>query len=417
MATPSKAGPPNVERHCFSARAEHLPRALTITQDRYFQTGLAGSFVIHALVLLFLTWFINSEAGRRLLEPPAAPEPVEEQPEVTMIFPDQIIPVPMQPKPKAYIRTTQNEASTVKPTNTPFESDRNTLAASKLPPKADATLMMPTTEGNAPSKMELANRDVRDGQLKNDAVAVTPANATPLDMRSPAPVSPPSILKPQPATPPAPAPKQVAKAEPSDTTPLAKMMAEMDKESARMDTDRLPFEVRKPDAMKPEEAPPPKPQVRAPADEPPPVPKAIPVDEVKAAAGKPEKDAFSPFTRMGKNDGAVSREGENAVDAAATPRGIYMRQVTGAVEKKWHLYVKLARDSVTYGRVRFRFYVDQRGTPQDLKILSDARDADPRMREITLRAILDADIPPIPADLIPELEDGRLKIEYEAIVY
>jgi hypothetical protein len=94
-----------------------------------------------------------------------------------------------------------------------------------------------------------------------------------------------------------------------------------------------------------------------------------------------------------------------------------MRQVTGAVEKKWHLYVRLARDSVTYGRVRFRFYVDQRGTPQDLKILSDARDADPRMREITLRAILDADIPPIPAELIPELEDGRLKIEYEAIVY
>ncbi len=365
--------------------------------------------MIHALVLLLLTWFINSEAGRRLLEPPPAPEPVEEQKEVTMIFPEQIVPVPMQPKPKAYIRTTQNEASTVKPANAAFESDRNTIAASKLPPKADATLMMPTTTGNAPTKLELANRDLRDGQIKNDAVKAAPANATPLDMRSPTPMSPPEA--------PTTAPTPVAKAETSDTTPLAKMMAEMDKESASVDKDRLPFEVRKPDAMKPEEAPPPKPQVRAPSDDPPPVPKAIPLDEVKATAGKPEKDAFSPFTRMGKNDGAISREGENAVDAAATPRGIYMRQVTGAVQKKWHLYVKLARDSVTYGRVRFRFYVDQRGTPQDLKILSDARDADPRMREVTLRAILDADIPPIPAELIPELEDGRLKIEYEAIVY
>jgi hypothetical protein len=149
-----------------------------------------------------------------------------------------------------------------------------------------------------------------------------------------------------------------------------------------------------------------------------PVAKAVPIpDDVQATAGKPERDAFSPFTRMGKNDGAISREGENAVDAAATPRGIYMRQVTGAVEKKWHLYVRLARDSVNFGRVRFRFYVDRRGVPQDLKILSDARDADPRMRELTLRAILDADIPPIPADLLPELEDGRLPIEYEAIVY
>jgi hypothetical protein len=94
-----------------------------------------------------------------------------------------------------------------------------------------------------------------------------------------------------------------------------------------------------------------------------------------------------------------------------------MRQVTGAVEQKWHRYVRLARDSVTFGRVKFRFYVDRNGTPQDLRILSDARDADPRMREITLRAILDADIPPIPDELLPELEDGRLKIEYDAIVY
>ena len=97
--------------------------------------------------------------------------------------------------------------------------------------------------------------------------------------------------------------------------------------------------------------------------------------------------------------------------------GRYMRAVTSAVEKKWHLYVRLAKDSVTFGRVRFRFYVDKRGIPQDLKILSDARDADPRMRELTLRAILDAQIPPIPADLLPTLDEDRVKIEYEAIVY
>ena len=225
------------------------------------------------------------------------------------------------------------------------------------------------------------------------------------------------------------------------------MMEEMDKEAARMDQNKLPIEVRKAEASKTEaskteaskteaskaeaskteaskvaDAPPPKPQVREPQDTPPPAPKAIPVaepvnDPVKVTAGIPEKDAFNPFTRMSKVDGAISREGENAVDAEATPLGKYMRQVTGAVEKKWHLYVKLGKDSINYGRVRFRFYVDRRGTPQDLKILSDARDADPRMRELTLRAILDAKIPPIPDDLLPTLFDERVKIEYEAIVY
>jgi len=162
------------------------------------------------------------------------------------------------------------------------------------------------------------------------------------------------------------------------------------------------------------------PQVRIPEDTPPPIVKAVPVEEdapMMRNTPNPEKDAFSPFTRTSKTDGSISREGMDAVDAEATPLGIYMRKVTGAVEKKWHLYVRLGKDSVTFGRVRFRFYVDRKGTPQDLKILSDARDADPRMRELTLRAILDAQIPPIPADLLPTLDDGRVKIEYEAIIY
>ncbi len=419
---------------------------MTLARDRYFQTGLAGSFVIHALALLLFAGLFHTEAGRSLLgiaelTPPAKPEPEPEK-EVTMIFPDQIITVPVPPKPKAYIRTTQNEAATVKPANAAFESDRNTLAASRLPPKADATLMMPTTTGDSPTRQELANRDYRDGQIKNDAVAVMPpgAAAAPSAAVPPQPPAPERvpkspldpITKPEP-TPPPPAPAvpvappvQVAKLTPADTSQLTKMMEEMDKEAPRLETDRLPLEVRKPQPLTPQDTPPPAapaaplPQVRAPQDAPPPMPvaKAVPVpDDVQATAGKPEKDAFSPFTRMGKNEGAISREGDNAVDAAATPRGIYMRQVTGAVEKKWHLYVRLARDSVNFGRVRFRFFVDQRGVPQDLKILSDARDADPRMRELTLRAILDADIPPIPAELIPELEGGRLPIEYEAIVY
>ena len=431
---------------------------MTLAQDRNIQTGLAGSFVIHALALLLLLWGFSTEAGKHLLPPPVVKEePVQE---VTMIFPEQLIPAPLLPKeppPKAYIRTTQNEGVAAAPKNAVFQSDRNTVAASKLPPKSDATLMMPTLNGNAPTTLELANRDYRDGQIKNDNAPL--ANATPLEMRQPQPPAPPSVLKPQtqpqpqaqaqaqptappsilkpqpqaqPPTPPAPPappapPKQVAKATPADSTPLLKMMEEMDKESARTDQNKLPIEVRKAEASKTEaskvaDTPPPKPQVREPQDTPPPAPRAIPVAEpvnepVKVTAGIPEKDAFNPLTRMGKVDGAISREGENAVDAEATPLGKYMRQVTGAVEKKWHLYVKLGKDSINYGRVRFRFYVDRRGTPQDLKILSDARDADPRMRELTLRAILDAKIPPIPDDLLPTLFDERVKIEYEAIVY
>ena len=214
--------------------------------------------------------------------------------------------------------------------------------------------------------------------------------------------------------------------------PLARMMREMEKEAVLTDPDRLPIEVRKVAAPAVQESPPvtpaqpetqapapqaPAPQVREPQEAPPPVVRAIPVPDPIRNTPRPEKDAFSPFTRTSKTDGAIQTPGQNAVDAEATPLGRYMRQVTGAVERKWHLYVRLGKDSVNFGRVRFRFYVDPRGVPQDLRILSDARDADPRMRELTLRAILDAQIPPIPPDLLPTLEDGRVKIEYEAIVY
>lgn len=377
--------------------------------------------MIHAIALVLIVWGFSTEAGLRLLEP-AKPEVVKEEPEVAMIFPEQILPVPPPPKPpaKAFIRTSQNEAAPVAPKNAAFQSDRNTVAASRLPPKSDATLMMPTTEGKAPTTREMANRDYRDGQIKNDAVAkaaLAPTSEPPRVSQPPSPMPPPPApaVPFSPPPPPEP-PKQVAQVTPRDATPLVKMMEEMDKNAARIDKDRLPIEVRKAEKMT--ETPAAKPQIRAPADEPPAMPKAVPVpDPVMQTAGKPEADAFSPFTRTGKMDGAVSREGDNAVDAEATPLGIYMRQVTGAVEKKWHLYVRLAKDSVTFGRVRFRFYVDKRGVPQDLKILSDARDADPRMRDLTLRAILDAKIPPIPEDLLPTLDDGRVKIEYEAIVY
>lgn len=389
---------------------------MTLTQDRHLQTGIAGSFVIHALLLVLFAWMVNTGAARRLLEQSLAPENKKPEPEVVMIFPEQIVMVPPKPR-QLYIRTTQNEETGQAPKNAAFQSDRNTRAASEEPPAAGATLPMPTLKGDAPNMSELANRDHRDGEIKNDSAPSTPL--------TPQMLPPPSPATPQPAQQAPPSPP-VVKAVPI-SEPLARMMREMEKEAVLTDPDRLPIEVRKAAAPAVQESPPatpaqpetqaPAPQVREPQEAPPPVVRAVPVPDPILNTPKPEKDAFSPFTRTSKTDGAIQTPGQNAVDAEATPLGRYMRQVTGAVERKWHLYVRLGKDSVNFGRVRFRFYVDPKGVPQDLRILSDARDADPRMRELTLRAILDAQIPPIPSDLLPTLEDGRVKIEYEAIVY
>jgi hypothetical protein len=49
--------------------------------------------------------------------------------------------------------------------------------------------------------------------------------------------------------------------------------------------------------------------------------------------------------------------------------------------------------------------------------LSDAKEADPRMTDFTLRAIRDAEIPPIPLDLLPMLDNERFEVEYDVIIY
>lgn len=67
--------------------------------------------------------------------------------------------------------------------------------------------------------------------------------------------------------------------------------------------------------------------------------------------------------------------------------------------------------------VQLRFYVAPNGRSQDLQILSKESEADPSMRDLVLRVVRDAQIPPIPADVLATLEDGRMKIEYEFIVY
>lgn len=347
---------------------------------------------IHIVLLILLVTVIGRPTPTPTFVIPEKAKPKE--PEVALLFPTQIIqPPPVKKDSKPFIRTSQNKAALVKPKNAAFQSDRNTFAASEKPPVPGSLHPMPTLDGNAPDIKELINRDYKEGEIKNDS-------------------APSSVAAPK--SPSAP-PDQVAKATP---TPLERIMAEVDKEQAK-EGSRLPIEIRKAkDIPKTAAVEPPAPQVRDPADMPPPVTKAVPVDDpVKSNTPNPQKDSFSPFTRTAKKDGSVSQEGENAVNAEATPMGAYMRKVTGAVEKKWHLYVRLGKDAVTFGRVRFRFYVDAKGVPQDLEILSDAKDADPRMRDLTLRAILDAEIPPIPPELLETLDEERVKIEYEAIIY
>jgi len=423
---------------------------VTATPDKNLRIAITGSLVVHALLFLLLAWMFAGGAARKLWQQTIT-QPKEK--EVTILYPEQIMlepekipPEPPPAKKEVYIRTSQNTAEASAPKNADFISDRNTTAATVKAPSPDATDPLPSMDGIRLPTKDLADRDHKDGELKDDARPKTPAGVVamlqpspPTPPTPPAPTSPPSpdsILKPKDAAPPpqpvVPPPQNVAKAVP-ESTPLTKMMEEADKALAKIEKNRLTIEVKR--AQPSTESPPPtvKPEMKTPqmrdvAQTPPeaaeqPIPKAIPVMEaepVTRTTPNQNPDAFVPFTRVQETKGTISNRGsEVAVDAEESPKGRYIRQVTGQVEKKWHIYRLLRRDGVTYGSLQITFYVNKKGKVEDLRIVND-KESNPILTGFTLQAIRDADIPPIPSDVLPSLpmnDQERLKIDYNVLIY
>lgn len=403
-------------------------------RKRDVEIAIGVSLVAHAVLLAWVVWELAVAVTREMTEPEVEKPPEE----VTLLYPEQLLPEPPKPpdppKPevKNYIRTTQNTASAAAPERADFVSDRNTVAASEKAPEADGKANLPTQDGIDPERMELADRDYKDGEIREDGATPEPAmRVREAASAPPAPVTP---LKPAAAgavplpaaAPPAmaePKPVEVAKAEP--LTPLEAMMREQDEgEAARVRLAEPGKEENTAEAVReaPVQAPVVVPEMRGAPDRPPappemrqPEPGAA--EAVKRTAGPQDAAAFSPFTRTSKVRGTISNRGEAAVNAAETPVGRYMRQVTGAVEKKWHLLRRRNADAVTFGNLRLRFYVRADGKVEPPTILSDRTESDARMVDFTLQAILEAEIPPIPPDLLPLLDRQRLEVEYDVLIY
>ena len=217
---------------------------VTAAPDKNLRIAITGSLVLHAVLFMILAWMFAEEAARKLWQQSME---VPKEKEVTLLFPEQIMPEPEMrppeppppPKKEVYIRTSQNEAESAAPKNAPFISDRNTTAATVKAAAPDATEPLPTMDGLKLPTQDLADRDYKDGELKDDSRAKTPAGALAmLQPQPPTPPTPPSILKPKDAAPPpepqVPPPQTMAKAVP-ESTPLTKMMEEADKALAKID--------------------------------------------------------------------------------------------------------------------------------------------------------------------------------------
>lgn len=133
----------------------------------------------------------------------------------------------------------------------------------------------------------------------------------------------------------------------------------------------------------------------------------------------PPKPKQSPMTTPDVSQARKALPVEDGeILQAASPMGRYSKLVTGQVEKKWRMYVGLKAAALLEGELQVTFYVNPQGRVEELRIVNDKK-SNPILTQATLHAIQDAEIPPMPADVIPLLpkkDQERLKIEYNALI-
>lgn len=333
-----------------------------------------ASIILHALIILGIAFFLY-------WHPALIPLPEEEEDtplEITIVDPEP--PKPVEPM---YVATTSTQKVETPPENAPFESDNDTRAASPLPATGDAPV--PSTEGEESPTLELENRDYTPGKLDSPAAPpVAPSQPSqpvpPQPQQEPQPT--PTPEPPKPEEKPQPTPEATATPKPVEALALLEPPTPRAVETPRPTP---------PQEQQPQEKPPEQPRPPSP-----PQPSVLP--------------GYQPQTRVTRLRGSVSNRGRASVDAVATPLGRYKKMLSDAIGSRWYYYVNEQLTLLHTGTVDLRFIVRRSGKVEKVEVIRNS--SNESFASISVRAVMDAEIPPIPEDIVPMLDNGRIEIEY-----
>jgi TonB family protein len=312
-----------------------------------YRWKVVGALIVSLIVHLLLALIVASALSFR--PPVFAPQPDETPVELTLVTPPE-----EQPKQKpSYVETSDSQRTDKPPEAAPFESDKDTGAASPLAASGDAPV--PTQEGQENFGLSFENKEYTAGpQARPSTPAVQPQEAS------------------------APEPKAEPTAEPT-STPQPKT------------------EVALLEPPKPKSTPRPQP--------------AKAVERQKEQPQQvPQPPGYQPQTRITRIRGNISNRGRSAVSATATPLGRYKKMLSDAIGSRWYFYVSDKITLLNVGTVEIRFVVRESGKVERVQVLRNS--SNESFAACSVRAIMEAEIPPIPKELVPMLESGRIEIEY-----
>ena len=95
--------------------------------------------------------------------------------------------------------------------------------------------------------------------------------------------------------------------------------------------------------------------------------------------------------------------------------GRYKKAVKDAIALKWHYFRREQADLVTWGTLKLQFNVSSAGEVRNVEITKN--EANKVLVNFTMKAITEAEIPPMPGEVSGELGDEDLVIRYEIIIY
>ena len=124
----------------------------------------------------------------------------------------------------------------------------------------------------------------------------------------------------------------------------------------------------------------------------------------------PSASGFQPETRVTRLRGSISNRGRASVEANATPLGRYKKAVSDAIGSRWYYYVKSQMGLLNIGTVDIRFTILPNGKVKAPQILNNS--SNESFASVSLSAIVQAEIPPIPPEVEAVLENGRIEIDY-----
>ncbi len=141
-----------------------------------------------------------------------------------------------------------------------------------------------------------------------------------------------------------------------------------------------------------------------------PEPQEEPTERKLPPAPPPSRPSFQRQARPTRLSGNVSNRGRAAVASLATPLGRYRKAISDAIGSSWYHHIGPRMDLFSYGTVSVVFIIDRNGKARRPRVVSNS--SNESFEIVTVESILAADIPPIPPDILPTLQDGQIEMDY-----